>query len=103
MGIAANATAQPVYGGFAVTSAQAKLIYISSHRLYSQNRLPKSIYLGFLNFKMLADVIFLLTLFHVVIKLCYESRVALISEYRMELCSYDGDGKSKESYRKSYT
>ena len=31
---------------------------------------------------MLPDMIFLLTLFHVVIKLCYESRVAAISEYK---------------------
>jgi len=58
MDIAANATAQPVHKGFAVTSTQAKLIYISSHRLYRQNRLPKSIYLEIPQLLMIPYLIF---------------------------------------------
>jgi len=33
-------------------------------------------------------MIFLLKLFHVVIKIVYEGKIALISEYRIELCFY---------------
>jgi hypothetical protein len=61
MRIAANATALPVHKGPAVTSAQTNLICFSNHKIYIQNRLPKSVYLGILPIMMLPNLIFLWT------------------------------------------
>ena len=78
MDIAANATAKPVHKGPAVTSAQTNLTIFQAIDYTAKTACRKVYIWRFLNFKMLPDMIFLLTLFHVVIKLCYVSRVALI-------------------------